>query len=104
MTLIIDTIALVTIFVIAIMRLNERKHNFYRTVFWAMIAAGSVGVAGEQLAKSVVVGRAVVFGPDLWVVMQHIGVAGLLAGYFCCWRWTDRRRHDMAHMPERRVA
>lgn len=104
MTLVIDTIALTTIFAIAVMRLNERKHTLARTFFWALIAAGSVGIGGEQIAKSIMSGHFIVFGPDVWVVMQHIGIAGLLAGYFCCWRWPDRRHRDQPHSVERRVA
>lgn len=97
MNLFIDTVALLTIFVVAIMRLNEKKHSTLRSFFWALIASGSVGVALEQIE------RAYVFGPDLWMIMMHMGFAGLFVVYFCCWRFKDRRGKDRGHYPDRRL-
>lgn len=89
MMLTIDTIAMLAIFVIAILHLNEQKHGLFRTLLWAMVAAGTFGLCCEQLAR----GR--VFGPDVWAVMTHVGVAGLLAMRYCKrYDMVERRTHD----------
>lgn len=95
MMLTIDTIALFTIFTICILRLNEHKHHFARTVMLAAATAGTFGLCCEQLAR----GR--VFGPDVWVVMMHIGIAGLLILRFACLRQHDPERRSTS---DRRLA
>lgn len=88
MTLAIDTFALLVIFAVAILRLNETKHGFLRTIMWSLVAAGTFGLGCEQLAR----GR--VFGPDVWAVMLHVGVAGLTFVRFA---------YHKPHVPERRA-
>lgn len=90
----IDVVALSMLFSVAILRLNEKKHSLIRTLMWALIAAGTFGVLCEELI------RARVFGPDLWMVMMHVGVTGIAVRHYSDWR--ERRKHDRGHKPERR--
>ncbi len=80
MTLTIDTLALIVMFTIAILRLNEKKHDLVRTMLWAMIAAGTFGLGCEQLA------RGKVFGTDVWPIMMHVGMAGAMLVRFACYK------------------
>lgn len=80
MTLAIDTFALLVMFSIAILRLNEKKHDIVRTLLWAMVAAGTFGLGCEQIA------RGKVFGTDVWPIMMHVGMAGLMFVRFACYK------------------
>jgi undecaprenyl pyrophosphate phosphatase UppP len=93
--LILDSIALFTICVVCILRLNDRKHRFPVTVLWAFSIAGTFGIACEQIAANRI------FGPDSFVIMMHIGLAGLLVLRFARLKPNEPERRETA---DRRLA